>query len=164
MYFHKKKCLQQSFLLALFIFSSTVLLLSFIKPEYLILAFQLKDSQITQKVQWIPYSEEALQTAVSESKPVLLDFYADWCGACHELEEKTYTNPEFIELSKQFKLIKFDATDDSSENQKILQKYKVRGLPTVLFINKKGDILNNLTFTQFVEWSELKPKMQESLK
>jgi thiol:disulfide interchange protein DsbD len=165
-HFRKKNYIRQSFLLALFVFSSSVLILSFTRPEYLTPAFQLRPnaSQNETQIQWIPFSEKEILAAQTESKPVLLDFYADWCGACHELEEKTYTNPEFAELAKQFKLIKFDATDDTPENQKILQKYNVKGLPTVIFINKKGDLLNSQTFTQFIDWSELKPKMQESLK
>ncbi len=163
--FRKKNYIMQSFLLALFVFSTTVVLLSLTKPEYLSPAFSENPDQKTASLTiWTPYSEAALAAAVAESKPVLLDFYADWCGACHELEEKTYTQSEFIEISKQFKLIKFDATEDTPENQKILKKYGVQGLPTVLFINRKGDLLKNLTLTQFIEWSELKPILQESLK
>ena len=104
-----------------------------------------------------------LQELINSEKPTLIDFFAEWCGACHELEEKTYTNPEFVELSTKFKLIKVDATQDNPETQKILAQFGVQGLPTVLFINKKGEILKNLTFTQFIEWKDLKPKMQESL-
>lgn len=164
--FRKKNYVRQSFFLALFVFSSSVVLLSFVKPEYLSPAFSTnqKDVNTETKIQWTPYSEQALKDAVLEGKPVLLDFYADWCGACHELEEKTYTQPEFQELSKSFKLIKFDATNDTPENQVVLQKYSVQGLPTVMFTNKKGDLLKNLTFTQFIEWKDLKPLMQESLK
>ncbi len=163
--FRKKNYIRQSFFLALFVFSSSILLLSFVKAEYLSPAFSgLVEKKSEAKTEWIPYSEKAFQDAIAEGKPVLLDFYADWCGACHELEEKTYTNPEFIETAKSFKLIKFDATNDTPENQAVLQKYGVQGLPTVMFINRKGDLLKNLTFTQFIEWKDLKPLMQESLK
>ena len=163
--FRKKNYVMQSFLLALFVFSTTVVLLSFAKPEYLSPAFSKAGSEKTSNLNdWAPYSEETLKAAVADGKPVLLDFYADWCGACHELEEKTYTHPEFLELAKLFKLIKFDATEDTPANQKILKKYGVQGLPTVMFINRKGDLLKKLTFTQFIEWGDLKPIMQESLK
>lgn len=164
--FRKKNYVQQSFLLALFVFSSSVVLLAFTKPEYLNPAFGLTPEkfQSLPNGSWIPYSEQALKDAVAEGKPVLLDFYADWCGACHELEEKTYTQSEFLALANNFKLIKFDATNDTPENQAILKKYQVQGLPTVMFINRKGDLLKNLTFTQFIEWKDLKPLMQESLK
>lgn len=163
--FRKKNYFRQSFFLALFVFSSSILLLSFVKAEYLNPAFSgIVDKKAAVNTEWVPYSEKAFQDAIAEGKPVLLDFYADWCGACHELEEKTYTQPEFIQMAKSFKLIKFDATNDTPENKAVLQKYGVQGLPTVMFINRKGDLLKNLTFTQFIEWQDLKPLMQESLK
>lgn len=168
--FGSKNYFKQSLMLTIFIFSSTVLLLSFVRPQYLSPAFQgspssYREGQNTEnKIQWIAFSEEELQKAIAEEKPVFLDFFAEWCAACHELEEKTYTNPEFLELAKHFKLIKLDATEDSPANQKILKKYGVRGLPTVMFINKKSVPMTNLTFTQFLEWKDLRPKMQEALK
>lgn len=164
--FKKRQYVLQSFMLALFVFSASVLLLSAVKAEYLSPAFSVQNTASVEGSQltWQFYSEPLLQEALAEEKPVLLDFYADWCGACHELEEKTYTQPEFVELAKGFKLIKFDATNDTPENQAVLKKYGVQGLPTVMFINKKGDLLKNLTFTQFIEWKDLKPLMQESLK
>jgi thiol:disulfide interchange protein DsbD len=112
---------------------------------------------------WIPYSDEALKNAVQNNRPILIDFFAEWCAACHELKNKTFTNPEFIQMSAGFDLIVVDATEDNPEIQKILTKYKVKGLPTVIFVNKKGAVINELTFTQFLEWKELKPKMQTAL-
>jgi thiol:disulfide interchange protein DsbD len=112
---------------------------------------------------WIPYSENALQSAIQNNRPVMIDFFAEWCAACHELKDKTFTNPEFIEMSAAFDLIVVDATEDNPEIQKILTKYKVKGLPTVIFVNKKGTVINDLTFTQFLEWKELKPKMRIAL-
>ena len=112
---------------------------------------------------WIPYSEKALEDAVQNNRPVMIDFFAEWCGACHELQDKTFSQAEFKQISEQFDLLTVDATDDKPEIQRILTKYNVKGLPTVVFVNKKGTVLNALTFTQFLEWSELKPKMQKAL-
>lgn len=167
--FHKKNHLRQSFLLALFIFSITVLILSVFKPQYLSGAFQLTPTaQTTQAnsddLNWAVYSDEAIAAGQAENKPVMLDFFAEWCGACHELEDKTFSTPEFKELAKGFKLVRFDATEDTEEIQQVLKKYNVKGLPTVVFINRNGVLLKDLTFTQFLEISELKPKMQEALK
>jgi thiol:disulfide interchange protein DsbD len=164
--FHKKYYIRQSFLLALFIFSFTVLLLSVFKPQYLSSAFHLDNDQTkTQdKENWVTYSEEAITSAQAENKPVMLDFFAEWCAACHELEEKTFQTKEFKELAQHFKLVRFDATEDNEQIQQVLKKYNVKGLPTVIFINRNGILLKELTFTQFLEISELKPKMQEALK
>lgn len=164
--FHKKNYLKQSFMLSLFVFSTTLVLLVFVRPQYLSPAFDVQDNPSSPKNEkalvWLTYSDAILESAKQEGKPVLLDFYADWCGACHELEEKTYTDPEFIELSKQFKLVKFDATEDNPENKQILNKYGVQGLPTVLFINRNGQIIKELTLTQFLPWKDFKPIMTEA--
>lgn len=113
---------------------------------------------------WLPYSEENLKKAMASGKPIIVDFWAEWCAACHELKEKTFSVPEFAELSKNFTLLVLDATEDTEENQKILTKYGVQGLPTVYFMNSNGEHLKDLTFTQFIEWPELKVKMEKALK
>lgn len=161
----KRHPLKQGLALAFFIFSTTLTLLAIFKIDYVKPLFNeptISENQTT-AVQWIPYSEKILQQAQSENKPVMLDFFAEWCAACHELEEKTYTDAEFIELSKQFVLVKLDATEDTEEVQKILTQYNIKGLPTVVFMNRNGAILNDLTFTQFLDWNELKPKVLKAL-
>lgn len=112
---------------------------------------------------WTPYSDESLKTGLATGKPVIIDFWAEWCGACHELKEKTFSHYEFQELSKNFTLLVVDATEDTVANQKILTKYGVQGLPTVYFMNSNGEPLKDLTFTQFIEWPELKVKMDRAL-
>ncbi len=163
--FKKRHPLKQSLALAIFIFSTTLALLAIFKIEYVTPLFNqsIASESQTGAIQWIPYSEKILQQAVSQNKPVMIDFFAEWCAACHELEEKTYTEAEFIELSKQFVLVKVDATEDTEDVQKILTQYNIKGLPTVVFVNRKGAILNDLTFTQFLDWNELKPKVLKAL-
>lgn len=113
---------------------------------------------------WIPYSEDKVKEAKALNKPVMIDFRADWCAACIELEKHTFSRPEFISLSEGFVLLKLDATEESDAINAILKKYDVKGLPTVLFLNKKGQIDKNLSFTQFIEWKKLEPKMLEAMK
>lgn len=129
---------------------------------YLRLAFPTSDNIKSTIFQ--PYSEEMLSEAKAKKIPVMIDFRADWCMACLEMEEKTFSRPEFIEASKDFMLLQVDATEESPAVQVILDKYGIKGLPTMIFLNSNGDTLNSLTFTQFLEWPELKPKMIEALK
>ncbi|AGH96263.1 protein-disulfide reductase DsbD family protein [Pseudobdellovibrio exovorus] len=162
---HNKHYLRRSFLLAVFVFSTTVLLLSFFKPQYLSNTFYLQvDEQPANSLNWIDYSEEALLNAQKEGKPVMIDFFAEWCAACHELDKKTFSTPEFQELAEQFYLVRFDATEDSEAVQQVLRKYDIKGLPTVMFINRNGVLLKELTFTQFLDIGAVQPRMQEALR
>lgn len=129
---------------------------------YLRLAFPAATHE--NKTAWENYTIEKFELARSNNKPVIIDFQAEWCAACHELDEKTFSQPEFESMAKDFMLLKVDATEDTPEIQVILKKYDVKGLPTVLFVNRNGKILNHLTFTQFLEWKEFKLKMIEALK
>jgi thiol:disulfide interchange protein DsbD len=129
---------------------------------YLRLAFPASDNIKSTIFQ--PYSEEMLAEAKAKKIPVMIDFRADWCMACIEMEEKTFSRPEFIEAAQAFMLLKVDATEESPALQIILDKYGIKGLPTMIFLNSNGDTLNSLTFTQFLEWPDLKPKMIEALK
>lgn len=164
-HFQRKHPYRQGLFIIVFVASLTLTLLAFFKRDQVSPIFHNQPDGIVGEslLKWAPYSEAIVAQAKADNQPVILDFFAEWCAACHELEEKTYTNPEFIELSKQFKLVKIDATEDLPEVKQILEKYKIKGLPTVIFINKKGDILSELTFTQFLEWNELKPKMVKAL-
>lgn len=164
--FNNKKYVLRSFLLAIFVFSTAVLVVSVFKPEY-IHANLYKDVPSVKSqsaLNWAAYSEDVLLQAQKEQKPIMLDFFAEWCGACHELAEKTFSTEEFHELSKQFLLVKFDATEDNEQIRAVLKKYDVKGLPTVVFINRNGDVRKDLTFTQFLTMDELRPKMQEAVK
>lgn len=164
--FKNKKFVLRSFLLAIFVFSSAVFVVSVFKPEYIHtnLYKDVPSVKGSSALNWAVYSEDVLLQAQKEQKPIMLDFFAEWCGACHELAAKTFSTEEFHELSKQFLLVKFDATEDNEQIRAVLKKYDVKGLPTVVFINRNGDVRKDLTFTQFLTMDELRPKMQEAVK
>ncbi|MBY0383782.1 protein-disulfide reductase DsbD [bacterium] len=98
---------------------------------------------------WSYYSEEALAKAKEQGKPVIIDFFADWCAACVELDEKTFSKPEFINAAKDFVLLKVDASENFPELADLQKKYKVYGLPTIIFINKQGEMIEDLSLTGF---------------
>ena len=84
----------------------------------------------------------ALANAKQEDKLVMLDFYATWCGACNELDHKTFSEQVVVDRLKDYITVKLDF---STESDKVLtEKYKIRGLPVVLFLNSSGEVLERV--------------------
>ncbi|WP_231969884.1 protein-disulfide reductase DsbD [Polynucleobacter necessarius] len=79
-----------------------------------------------------------LSKAKSENKFVLLDFYAEWCISCKEMEVNTFANPEVSKELKQFVLIQADVTANSPENQALLKRFGLFGPPGILIFNQNS--------------------------
>ena len=85
-------------------------------------------------------SEAELQQALAENNKslVMLDLYADWCVACKEFEKETFSDPSVQKAFGDMLLLQIDMTKNSEENRALMTKYKVLGLPTILFFNQDG--------------------------
>ena len=85
-------------------------------------------------------SEAELQQALLENNKslVMLDLYADWCVACKEFEKETFSDPSVQKAFGDMLLLQVDMTKNSEENRALMTKYKVLGLPTILFFNRDG--------------------------
>lgn len=114
-----------------------------------------------QLLPWSNYTDKIHEEAKRSGKPIVLDFYADWCLACHELEEKTFSHSEIQELLKDFILIRFDATNDSPELVELRSRYQIVGLPTVIFFDKTGQWKKELTLNEFEPVEKFKVRLQQ---
>jgi thiol:disulfide interchange protein DsbD len=85
-----------------------------------------------------------LNRAKQENKLVLLDFYADWCISCKEMEVNTFTNAEVSKELKQFVLLQADVTANSPENQALLKCYGLYGPPGILIFTQNSEELKSL--------------------
>jgi len=112
---------------------------------------------------WIPYSDQAYTEALNRKKPIIIDFYADWCASCHELEQKTFANEKFVELTKDFTLLRFDATQDSPKLKELKGKYKIVGLPTIVFYDRSGKYRPEFDVNEFITVEEFESILRQLL-
>jgi len=94
-------------------------------------------------VAWEESFSKALKRARKESKPVMADFWADWCHWCEKLDRETYSDPAVIELSRGFVPVKVN-TEGGLEEREITYEYGFVDLPTVAFFSSEGHLLTRL--------------------
>lgn len=91
------------------------------------------------EVRWDKYDAKALAAARAANKPVVIDFYADWCLPCKELDEKTFTDPAVVAELNRFVRVKADLTaPDDATTQKLTKEYAILGVPTLVFLDANG--------------------------
>ncbi len=113
------------------------------------------NSQRTQHSEsWKAFSDELLERARQNHQSVIIDFRADWCAACLELEAYTFSHPEVVQRTENFVLLRVDATHESEEITVLQQRFSVVGLPTILFFDSSGELRKELTLTGFESAAE----------
>ena len=114
-------------------------------------------------IEWSDQYEATLTSAKDAGKPVILDFTADWCAACKELEHKTYTDAAVVQCADEFGRIMIDGTSDTPEFVALKEEYGIKGLPAVYFICPEGDVVDELTLKGFETADEFLRKMNIAL-
>jgi thiol:disulfide interchange protein DsbD len=98
----------------------------------------------TKDLEWHHYSNEALQTLLVDGKPVFIDFYADWCAPCHEMDRKTFADDQVIDNASKFKMVKVDCTTPDEPIRTFMEQFQVTGMPTLVFLDRRGNELTHL--------------------
>lgn len=87
-----------------------------------------------------PYDEAAVAASLAAGRPVLLEFSADWCVPCHEMELQTFVAPEVVQAARAFDTYKVDLTKfDSEASRAARERYAVPGVPAVVFLAPSGE-------------------------
>ncbi|AIL71914.1 thiol:disulfide interchange protein [Vibrio vulnificus] len=103
------------------------------------------------KIRNVEELQQQLALAKQAKKPVMLDFYADWCVACKEFEKYTFHDPAVAAQLKQFVLLQADVTRNQAQDIELLQAQQVLGLPTIDFWDAQGNPVLNARLTGFMQ-------------
>ncbi len=108
-------------------------------------------------IPWAPYSEELLAQAKT---PVVIDFSAEWCIPCKEMDRETFRDPAVVEAAKRALMLRADVTlSGTKEVAALREKFKIRGVPTVVFIGSDGVERADLRVIHFVDGDEFLEKL-----
>ena len=89
-------------------------------------------------VPWRPFSDEAFDRAVAERRHMFLDFEADWCLPCREMDRTTFRDPDVVRTLKGFVPFKVDVTTGDDEASDVMQRFSVSGVPTYIVLGPDG--------------------------
>ena len=94
-------------------------------------------------IKWERSFEEALKKAKASRKPILVDFWAEWCGWCHRLDKTTYMDAMVVRKAEEFVAVKVN-TEGSTKEGEVALRYDVQSLPTIVFLSPEGRQVDRL--------------------
>ncbi|HSG27354.1 MAG TPA: thioredoxin family protein, partial [Candidatus Krumholzibacterium sp.] len=115
-------------------------------------------------IEWQEWSDRLLTEAAGSGRPVMIDFSADWCIPCHELELITFTDEQVLELSSGFTTLKVDLTRSGETEKALKERFDVRGVPTIVFFGPSGREVPGARITGFVGPEVMLEKMRSAMR
>lgn len=99
---------------------------------------ELPSGLVFTRVSTVAQLNDMIAQANASGHPVMIDFYADWCVTCKEMELLTFSNRDVVKALQTYKVIQIDVTKNTSEDQVLLKRFGLFGPPAILFIDKNG--------------------------
>ncbi|MBI3772507.1 MAG: protein-disulfide reductase DsbD [Gammaproteobacteria bacterium] len=117
-----------------------------------------------QRIKGLTGLEQALQQARVAGKPVMLDFYADWCISCKEMEKSTFSNTAVQAILADTVLLQADVTLNDAEDQALLKRFGLFGPPSILFFDTQGNELRPYRLVGFLEPAKFEQQIRGAFK
>jgi len=117
-----------------------------------------------QRVKGLEQLNREIQHAASLGKPVMLDFYADWCISCKELEAKTFSDSGVLALLDKFVVLQADVTENDASDQELLKSFGLFGPPSILFFSRDGEENPRMRLVGFIDTDAFRSHLQTALK
>jgi thiol:disulfide interchange protein DsbD len=95
-------------------------------------------------------------------RPVLLDFYADWCVSCKELEKYTFRDPDVQNALRDVHLLQADVTANDPDDQALLRRFGVIGPPAILFFDADGTELSHYRIVGFMPADDFREHLTQA--
>lgn len=111
-------------------------------------------------IPWMTSEPEAAVLARQSQRPMMIDFTAEWCVACKELEHYTFTDPKVIDAAQRFVPVTVDCTDPDPAVDEVKRRYGVVSLPTIVFVDSAGNPKPELTVKGFMKADEFLQRMR----
>ncbi|MBM4338173.1 MAG: DUF255 domain-containing protein [Deltaproteobacteria bacterium] len=114
-------------------------------------------------VAWKPYSDQILAEAQRLGKPVIIDFYAEWCAPCREMDNITFRQPEVVKESENnLMMVKVDLTrGDNEVYKRLVDQFEIKGVPTIVFLDSEGRERRDLRLADFLPADQFIFRMTE---
>jgi thiol:disulfide interchange protein DsbD len=116
----------------------------------LLAAAQRENELSFRPIETVAELDAALGEARVANQPVMLDFTAEWCISCKEMEEYTFPDAGVISALEPFMLLRADVTDNNDDDKALLQRFKSFGPPTIAFFDRSGFERANFKLVGFV--------------
>lgn len=155
--------MRKGLMLAGFALGILYFLKGFLYPNPFLLPSALAPSKAETKADlWREFSEDEFRQALKAGTPIVIDFWAEWCSACKELNKFTFSDLAVQKNLGEFKAFKVDMTVDNAQTSVFRERFKIMGLPTILFF-KDGKPRSDMTLTGFESAGDFNTRLTDIL-
>lgn len=100
--------------------------------------WMVRPASSDQSIGWEDLHSFAMANDGAQNKPTLIDFAAEWCIPCREMDHTTYLDADVVREAERFRMVKADITEENEATTQVVEKYGVRGVPTVILLSANG--------------------------